>query len=359
MNNQKVERLKERLAVPAFNPAFVPVTISENTVHIRAGPHTGSVITITDEEGSNSLKSLVELIDGETPIEDILSEFDEDDQLQVLRLFEHLLDESVMFDASTTERPRTREYYTVKPQFEDSQRTRLEETDLLILSVGPMGEYVAEDVAELGVGSIRFCNPFDDDDGSVENVDAVTVVSASEIESCIKDCDAVVYLADRALPELTSRVNQITHETDTPWMVGQIQGFDGFVGPMIFPGNTACYNCFVERTLSNVEDPDMYRAGRNHANSSASAPLPPFARLVAGYVTLDLLHLLAFGQGFTAGRIIHVNGIDLSVEVDDVLKLPRCRVCGKEPGDDIGRFLDNEDIVRITKMTDIERREEP
>jgi hypothetical protein len=62
-------------------------------------------------------------------------------------------------------------------------------------------------------------------------------------------------------------------------------------------------------------------------------------------LSLDLLHLLAYGVGYTAERVVTMNAIDLSMETNRVLKLPRCPVCGKQPGDDQARFVGLEDMV--------------
>ena len=54
------------------------------------------------------------------------------------------------------------------------------------------------------------------------------------------------------------------------------------------------------------------------------------ARMIAGMLGIDLVHLLTGGTGFLVGRVIHFDFFDLSVESNSVLKLPRCFVCGPQ-----------------------------
>lgn len=138
-------------------------------------------------------------------------------------------------------------------------------------------------------------------------------------------------------------------------MVGQIRGFDGIIGPAIFPGETACYECFHERMLSNIPNIGGYRAleYEKEENSLATASLPMFSRAVAGYLSLDVLYLLSYGIGYTSGRVVTVNSLDLSTEVNEVLKLPRCDACGRDSRVDASRFVSLEDMVKGARLQSV------
>lgn len=359
MAEERLERLRRQVSVPQFNPSFVPTVFDENTVHIRAGPHTGPVVEISDQDETGTLVEVVEMIDGTHSVSDIVGAFDEAELEEICRFLEYLSERNVITDASHRPRATVEEYYAVNPDFDERNRTRLDEADVLIAAVGRLGRFAARDLLDMGVGTIRFAplgvDTSEAGGADIEGNERVQLLEEPALESNVEACDCLLYVADRPMSTLLEEINEVAHRSKTPWMVAQIHGFDGFVGPMIFPGQTACQTCFTERTRAHVSGPRGYadfRAEAGEANERLGATLPPFARLVSGYATLDFLNLIAYGQGYTAGRIIHVGALDLAVQVDDVLRLPRCPVCGKDPGDDVSRFVDDLDQVRAHRISE-------
>lgn len=342
--SDRYTRLKEELTKPEFNPSYVPIVLDENTIHVRAGPHGGTTLTVSDNDETATLKRVVSLIDGTNSFDDILARFDSEMHDEILDFFEYLSEKNVIRDAGDEPRTALSDYSAVKPIGSRKSDWTESDADILIYSVGKIGQYVAEELHSMGITPIRYFSqthpepPFTETDG-------IELIQPDERESVIETVDALVFLTDRPAPAIATNINEITHRTNTPWIVGQIQGFDGFVGPMIFPGKTACYNCFQTRTFSNVDDEAGYRAYLQQAGLDDDGPVIPFmSQVVSGYVGLDLLNLISFGQGFTAGRVIHFDGLDLTVSVDDVLRVPRCTVCGKDTVDE-SRFVSNLDTV--------------
>jgi bacteriocin biosynthesis cyclodehydratase domain-containing protein len=334
-------RLAEQLGTPEFNPAYVPIVLDDDTVHVRAGPHAGTTLTVSDNDESSALADVVELVDGTNSLDDILEEFGEEMQDELLDFFEYLSSKNVLRDAGETPRPSVRDYAAVKPFGAEYADWDEDDPDVLVVSVGDIGRHMVQELGSLGLAPVWQYS----ETGPAMDGDGIRAVEREELASTIEDVDVVSFLADRPAPELAEDVNEITHRTDTPWQVGQIQGFDAYVGPTIFPGETACYRCFHRRTLTNVDDVSDYRSYLQQAESGQEpSPIPFLSRTVAGYAGLDLLNLLAFGQGLTAGRVVHFDALDLSVSVDDVLKLPRCGVCGVEEVDQ-SRFVSNLDAL--------------
>jgi hypothetical protein len=58
--------------------------------------------------------------------------------------------------------------------------------------------------------------------------------------------------------------------------------------------------------------------------------LPVYAEIVAGYATLAVVHFLVRGASFALGRVLTLDFDRMLIDVEDVLKLPRCPVCGRE-----------------------------
>lgn len=340
---------------PVLNPAFVAVASGPNTVQIRAGPWSGPVVTVRETDEEESVQALFEQLDGGRTLDGILEPYDEESREAIRSLFGQLREKNVLFDAADWAGEVGRPQLQVTPRFGPENDRRLDEASVLVVGVGELGPGIAADLVRSGVGSVTFHRPVESggDGGPMGLLDRLADEERFEradadLRSSLSAADVAVLATDADRPGVAGAFNELAHETGTPWLLAQVRGFDGLVGPVVFPGETACYRCLERRIESNVSEPGSYAAYRDELAgdpSLASVGLPSFARTVAGYATVDLLYLLAYGQAFTVGRTITVNFLDLSVDVNEVLKVPRCEVCGKTPGEDKKRFVTVEDLL--------------
>ncbi|MFB6194071.1 MAG: TOMM precursor leader peptide-binding protein [Halobaculum sp.] len=360
------ERVVERVPVPAFNPSFVPVETSDGEIQIRAGPHAGAVVRITDADGSDELRPLLDRIDGTHSVDDLLETVPSADEPEVIALLEHLADRNVIHDASGVDPPQLREYGLVTPYTDDPDP--FTDARLVLVGIGRVGHHALAELRGHGYDRLSVFDPLDSlsdrhnpttdrnhsttDSHDSESATHTNVewIDESAVETRIEAADAVCYASDAPAPSVIERVNRITHRTGTPYVIGQTQGYDGFVGPTVLPGHTSCYACFETRLRANVDDRPGYDAYRTAADSGDG--FSPFAHVVVGYATLDLCHLLAHGQAFTAGRVLHVDGRTLTTRVDDVLRRPRCPVCGPDRGVETGQFTDTIDVVLAERTSE-------
>lgn len=350
-DEELIEQARERLERPVFNPQLVPIQLDENTIHIRAGPWTGPVYTITDIDEDDVITQLLSLIDGETAVDDIFASFDESQRGEVARVLLALAEKHAAYDAEAADGPMY-SHLMLKTEFGQRERRRLDEQSVLVVDDSRMGEYVVEDLLEVGIDRVAYADLRDrGPPRGVGDADGYSAVDADDLYDSIDAADFVVVTTDGPSAVL-QEVNEHAIDTETPWVVGQIRGFDGIVGPAIFPGETACYECFHQRMLSNVTNIPAYSEfeDRQSDDDLAVAGLPMFSRAIAGYLSLDLLHLLAFGIGYTSGRVVTVNSLDLSMEVNEVLKLPRCDACGRDSSIDTSRFITLDDMVKGSRL---------
>ncbi|NUE01227.1 TOMM precursor leader peptide-binding protein [Halorubraceae archaeon YAN] len=338
---------------PTFNPAVTAVQVDNNTLHVRSGPWGGPAITIRDTDGDGLLGQLLDRIDGDRTVAEVCERFESAQQMEIKQLLSSLTESNVLTTESPTE---TQSHLALKYQFQQNERERLGEKSVLIVACDRMGRSIATDLLEMGVGSIDVTQPYTDpiDNTATIEDDRLTYHDDPALLPLIESADLVVYTASRQRP-LISDLNELAVETDTPLLPVQIHGFDGIVGPAVFPNETACYTCFVERTRANVVDPDGYEAYRSTLdadNRLSTASLPAFSRMLAGFAAMELLHLLAYGTGYTAGRVVTIDSLELSMEANDVLTLPRCECCGVPAGADVQRFVSMEDVVHAGKLND-------
>lgn len=354
MSEPNSDDLRTELAYPVFNPAFVPVQIDPNTVNIRIGPWTGPVYTLRDADERGQLTTFVEQIDGETHVDDLIEIVPEDHREHVASLLSELHENDVIYDQSARD-DETLSHLSLQRRFGNRERTALRTKQLLLVDCGRMAAQISNDLLDSGVEEIGVVQPLESDSNSLPDREGITHVESRELSAAIAAADFVIYAADHPHPEIVSLVNEIAQEESVPWTSVQIHGLDGFVGPTIFPGETACYACFKERTMANVSKHTGYehylKAGDAHRNQ-ANARTPGFGRMLAGYLVMDLVNVLAFGTGYTAGRVIRVDGLRLSVECNDVLKLPRCEICGRQPGEGLSQYITVKDIKDASEWID-------
>src|SRR6056297_2502989 len=100
-----LDDLESVLTYPTLNPSFVPVQKDSNTIHIRAGPWSGPVLTIQDVDEDNAVATLIEEIDGDTHVRDVVAAFDDDQREEVLQALEALHAKNIIYDSGDSADP--------------------------------------------------------------------------------------------------------------------------------------------------------------------------------------------------------------------------------------------------------------
>jgi bacteriocin biosynthesis cyclodehydratase domain-containing protein len=109
----------------------------------------------------------------------------------------------------------------------------------------------------------------------------------------------------------------------------------GYVGPLTYPYETACFCCYRLRTDSNNPAFDVSRAVASEATvdpaGRASAGfLPPMAGIVGEIAAIEAVKAIAgFVPSDAVGRLIEINLLSFSAAVRRVLKVPRCPDCSE------------------------------
>lgn len=104
----------------------------------------------------------------------------------------------------------------------------------------------------------------------------------------------------------------------------------GKVGPLIIPGESACYQCLNSRENSN-----LYSASKARIREFAAAGgqqvvgfLPSMASIVGDIAAVELLKFAGRTLPWSTGEYIEVNLLSPAMKSHKVLKLPRCKACG-------------------------------
>jgi len=232
-----------------------------------------------------------------------------------------------------------------------------------IVGAGPVGARIAHGLAQHGLGGITLLDdratnalwyafqPFarngaedhrrSDQVLSDTLAGTETVVQALDAQLDLRGLQAAVETADLTVLALEEHNLQLAHllnrvclKANKPWMIASTDGNLGLAGPLFLPRETACYNCYAALAEAATISREMGRRIRQQVIARGAGSffpgLPVFADIVAGYATLAAVHFLLGKQAFLTGRVLTVNFDRMLVQIEDVLRLPRCPVCGLE-----------------------------
>lgn len=143
--------------------------------------------------------------------------------------------------------------------------------------------------------------------------------------------DILVATSDFGGRELMRQWNRFAVERDIHFLPVVLENLVGHVGPLVIPGEVACYECLRARENSNLDDPQLKRAAEPSAfaGQRVAALHPSMASIVGEVAAVELGRVYGrWSPAGAAGRVLEVNLISGSMQPRPLLKLPRCPVCG-------------------------------
>ena len=159
-------------------------------------------------------------------------------------------------------------------------------------------------------------------------------LDSSGVQEALVGTDLLVLALEQQDLRLAHLINRFCLRERKPWLITMIDGNLGLVGPLFVPCQTACFNDFRTLVDSANPSPEMNRKHRQHilqrGHASFFAGLPSYADIVAGYSSLATVHFLLRNSSYVLGRVLIVDFDNMRVDVEDVLKLPRCPVCSAQ-----------------------------
>lgn len=321
---------------PELDPSFVPVIPDPDTVHVRAGPWTGSVTTLRDEDGDGVLGPLVEALDGTASVDDLAERLGVPPAV-VSAVVDELERKGFVYDARDRETG-------VTGRVSDAELDRLDDRTVVVVATSGFARPAVGDLLSTGVGSVEVL-PVDGREWVP--ADAATVEPAS-LAARLDAADVGLFLGDDPVPGLVTELNEQALAAETPVMYASAVGYDGVVGPFVVPGKTACYECYRRRAEQNVAAPERYRQFEQAVADGDRSPGPQldaFGAIVAGFAVLDVCRFLTDGTGHSHGRVTHLGFDVLSMEVNDVLRAPRCDACGDRETVGVNRHSSIADLL--------------
>lgn len=335
-----------------INPSFVPVVVTEDEVHFRAGTWNKNGYRIRDDSETGILESLVDSLRKGARIETVLSAFDPEKRDDVRAVVGKLHDSNVLIesdDSDDSPPDRYTGYLSLKEKHtEDGD---LSSSSVTVVGSGTLTEMLTADLVELGVESVTVLDPSGTADVGSEEVVEYRETGVEDATEAFTSADLVIATTMKPRRDRLQSVNRLALDAQTPCLFARIHGFDGMVGPTVVPGETACFECLGQRIETSVPNEDTLSAYFDQSSDTDSAVLTPFARVLAGHAASEAMHQLTNRVGFTVGRMLSVDFYDFEIDSDDVLKLPRCSACGVDSPPE-QRFATIDQVIESKGLAD-------
>lgn len=333
---------ERRLAV---NPVYVPLKLSENAFELRVGPFVEAKHSIQDADGEGVVGELVDYLDGSHTVSEILDQFDDDHVGEIRAVLKKLHDGRALVDVSERDPDELWSYSVIDEDISESELDRLYDASVGIVTRGRIGTMVAEDLSETGADEVRVKTIGDGNDHA-RSRDPEVVHTSEDIETLVEAVDYVLYADGSPGFEFAKRVNEAAVRTGTPVTYGQLMGVEGILGPTVVPGESPCLECLLDRWRGHQSDVKSYRELLASSRDTHDVHLSMHSRLLAGLLSKEALTQLLTGHGYVVGRTVDVDLLGMEFESNELMKMPRCSVCGVEHEDE--QRMINETLLEYT-----------
>lgn len=219
-----------------------------------------------------------------------------------------------------------------------------------LVGLTPLGVATARQLADCGVGSLQLVptSPseaaagsalVDESNGSGSHCLVHLAPPAGDaIESSLSAACAGAHLVvvpnDGPGPGVNRMVNDVCLSLKVPWLPVVLFGNDVAIGPLVVPGESACFTCYELRMKGNLVFAEEYLAFEEHllrgdGSRVSQGALNVYPGVVAGLAAIEAVKFLTkFTYPLAFGRLIRFNFVNYQFIVHPVLRLPRCPRCG-------------------------------
>jgi bacteriocin biosynthesis cyclodehydratase domain-containing protein len=222
---------------------------------------------------------------------------------------------------------------------------RLNSARLAIHGVNHISARLAASLAAVGADGVdvfdvpllRNLSFFGDEDGLSADAWPTKVKRPShagewerELETGAVDC--LIATSDFGGLESMRKWNRMCVEHGCMFLPVVLQDLIGYVGPLVVPGQTACFECLRARQNSNMTDPEAERAAEYGAydRQRIAGFHPSMASVLGDIASIELLKWFGIRQPlWRAATLIEVNLLAPFLQTRRVLKIPRCTVCSR------------------------------
>jgi len=285
--------------------------------------------------------ALVQMLDGTRNADEILQSFSGEQRDEAAQLLETLVRRGMV-----TDRPPATDADGLQSAFFEnlgshgaSAQESLKAANVCVIGKNLITRALVRSLAACGVGRIQLSgHPHLADDaglqGSTETEgDRLFIYNEVPPEEALHDVSVLCAASDFGEVDALLQVNRLSIRLSKPFLPVWLSDMKGYVGPLNYPHDTACFRCYRLRADSNNSNYDVTRALRRHISTDArpgmaTGLLPPMASVLGEIAAMEIVkHIGQFVPVDTIGRIIEINLLSFSSVARRVLKVPRCPDC--------------------------------
>ena len=152
-------------------------------------------------------------------------------------------------------------------------------------------------------------------------------VCREEIVSNAFDC--IIATSDLGRSPILSEWNKICVDYRRVYLPVVLRDMIGYVGPMVLPGETACFDCLKARQNSHSTGREVREAVEKAVfnGKGVNGFHPSMASILADIATIELVKFYSGVLPRQVGTLIECNLLATRLTARKVLKVPRCYVC--------------------------------
>ena len=142
--------------------------------------------------------------------------------------------------------------------------------------------------------------------------------------------DCLVATSDFGGQSLLREWNQFCVERKRIFLPVVLQDQVGYIGPLVVPGETACFECLLARQNSHKPDrlPSRKIEEVAYEGQSVVGFHPSMAFVLGDIAAFEIIKFFSGAlPGWNVGTLIEINLLSTRMTPRKVLKVPRCPVC--------------------------------
>lgn len=303
-------------------------------------------VRVSGEGAAEAARLVLEAAQPGATREELLAAFAGPDRASAEALVEHLISRRLLvagdagLEAGTESRLDV--FYWHFGLRERQVRQELAGRRFLVVGVNRISRRLVRALRESGADSIRVADYpllrnlelFDDDTLAAEawppdpGLPVEPVRGPAWVDPGSFDC--LVAASDFGGLQLMREWNDLCVMHGLVFLPVVLQDLIGYVGPIVIPGETACFECLRRRQNAHLTDYKSRRAAEAAAfeGQALTGYLPSMASVLGDVAAVELTKLFGIGlPRARVGTLIEVNLLGSEMRARTVLKVPRCPVC--------------------------------
>lgn len=340
-----------------LNPYIKVVLCSEDEILIKHSVRSHFSLVIKDEKRTRLLGKILKNFKIPTSVEDLVTKniIKQEEIKDMVELVDIFSSKNILIKPSE-------DIMNVYFKSILKSETQLSQYTIGIIGVGYLGFRILCELLKLGPKKINFCDErkvkntemetkfFDVNDLKV-NESYVNITKSyisskrydnsegKELKlddeegmvSFFKDIDFAVLSLEFFSPTIFHTINKVAIATQKPWALVYVDGSEGIIGPIIIPGETACYSEVEIQRESTIKFKDEYLLYKEYLEDEKidvpNLVLPLYLNVVSNWATIFISRFLINKDPSLIEKVVFINFEDLSINFSQVMKLPRCPAC--------------------------------